>query len=71
MIPFTTMQRTYNMGDVVHFFSVTSVPGVPVSRVEERLKELLKERHHISPDDLAGHRFFQHRSGMEKIQCPV
>jgi putative ABC transport system permease protein len=52
MIPFSTMQRTYNMGDVVHFFSVTSVPGVPVSRVEERLKELLKERHHISPDDL-------------------
>jgi putative ABC transport system permease protein len=51
MIPFTTMQRTYNMGDVVHFFSVTSIPGVPVSRVEERLKELLKERHHISPDD--------------------
>ncbi len=51
MIPFSTMQRTYNMGDVVHFFSVTSVQGVPVSRVEERLKELLKERHHISPDD--------------------
>ena len=52
MIPFTTMQRTYNMGDVVHFFSVTSVPGVPVSRLESRLKELLKERHHIAPDDL-------------------
>jgi putative ABC transport system permease protein len=51
MIPFSTMQRTYNMGDVVHFFSVTSVPGVPVSRLEERLKELLKERHHIAPDD--------------------
>jgi putative ABC transport system permease protein len=52
MIPFSTMQRTYNMGDVVHFFSVTSVSGVPVSRVEERLKDLLKERHHIAPDDL-------------------
>ncbi len=52
MIPFTTMQRTYNMGDVVHFFSVTSKPGVPVSRLEERLKELLKSRHHIAPDDL-------------------
>ena len=51
MIPFTTMQKTYNLGDVVHFFSVTSSPGVPVSRVEERLKELLKSRHHISPDD--------------------
>ncbi|WP_372949269.1 ABC transporter permease [Mariniphaga sp.] len=52
MIPFTTMQRTYNMGDVVHFFSVTSQPGIPVSKLEERLKELLKNRHHIAPDDL-------------------
>lgn len=52
IIPFTTMQKTYNHGDVVHFFSVTSDPGVPVSKVENRLKELLKERHHIAPDDL-------------------
>ncbi len=51
MIPFSTMQRTFNMGDVVHFFSITSLPGVPVSRLEERLKELLKERHYIAPDD--------------------
>ncbi len=52
MIPFSTMQKTYNHGDVVDFFSVTSVPGVPVSKIESRLKELLKERHHIAPDDL-------------------
>lgn len=52
MIPFSTMQRTYNMGDVVHFFSVTSTPGVPVSQLEERLKTLLKERHSVAPDDL-------------------
>jgi putative ABC transport system permease protein len=52
MIPFSTMQRTYNMGDIVHFFSVTSQPGVPVSRLENRLKELLKARHHVAPDDL-------------------
>jgi putative ABC transport system permease protein len=52
MIPFTTMQKTYNHGDKVPFFSVTSDPGVPVSKVENRLKELLKERHHIAPDDL-------------------
>ncbi len=52
MIPFSTMQRAYNMGDVVHFFSVTSQPGVAVSNLEERLKQLLKERHHIAPDDL-------------------
>lgn len=52
MIPFTTMQQAYNMGNNVHFFSVTSQPGVPVSQLEERLKELLKQRHHIAPEDL-------------------
>jgi putative ABC transport system permease protein len=52
MIPFTTMQKTYNYGDVVHFFAVTSATGVPVSNVENRLKNLLKERHHIAPDDV-------------------
>lgn len=52
MIPFTTMQQAYNMGDEVHFFSVTSQPGIPVSQLEERLKELLKRRHHVAPDDL-------------------
>jgi putative ABC transport system permease protein len=51
IMPFTTMQRTYNMGEIVHFFSVTSKPGVPVSQLEERLKVLLKERHQIAPED--------------------
>ncbi len=52
MIPFTTMQKTYNYGDAVHFFSFTSIPGVPVSKIETRLKELLKDRHHVAPDDV-------------------
>jgi putative ABC transport system permease protein len=51
-MPFTTMQKTYNFGDDVHFFSVTSDAGIPVSKVETRLKELLKKRHTIAPDDL-------------------
>ncbi len=52
MIPFSTMQKTYNHGDVVHFFSVTSKPGVPVSKIEKQLSALLKKRHSIAPDDL-------------------
>lgn len=52
IIPFSTMQQAYNMGDVIHFFSVTSQPGVPVSQLEERLKTLLKQRHHIALDDM-------------------
>jgi putative ABC transport system permease protein len=51
IIPFTTMQKAYNHGDVVHFFSVTSKPGIPVSKLETKLQSLLKERHKIAPDD--------------------
>jgi putative ABC transport system permease protein len=52
IIPFSTMQTAYNFGDVVHFFSVTSVPGYKVSDLEEKLKKILKERHKISPTDV-------------------
>ncbi len=52
IIPFTTMQRAYNFGDRIHFFSVTSEKGTPVSVLEEKLKRLLKERHQIAPDDM-------------------
>ncbi len=50
-IPFTTLQRTYNYGDIVGWYSITSIKDVPVSLVEEKAKKLLKERHSISPDD--------------------
>lgn len=45
------MQRAYNYGDEIHFFSVTSNPGTPVSIMESKIKTLLKERHHIAPND--------------------
>jgi putative ABC transport system permease protein len=50
-IPFTTMQQTFNMGNDVHFLALTSVPGVPVSVVEEKVKDIIKKRHSISPTD--------------------
>jgi len=51
VIPFTTMQKAYNMGENIHFFSVTSTPGVPVSQLEEKIKTQMRERHKIAPDD--------------------
>ncbi|VAW17968.1 ABC transporter, permease protein [hydrothermal vent metagenome] len=51
IVPFTTMQRVFNYGDRIHFFSVTSRKGTPVSIVEEKIKKLIKERHNIAPDD--------------------
>ncbi len=51
ILPFSTMQQAYNYGDVIHFFSVTSEKGTPVSVLEEKLKTIFKERHHIAPED--------------------
>ena len=52
IMPFSTMQTAYNYGDKVHFFSVTANKGTKVSELEEKLKQILKERHKIAPDDL-------------------
>ncbi|MCD4725317.1 MAG: ABC transporter permease [Bacteroidales bacterium] len=50
-LPFTTLQKTYNYGDVVGWYSITSQDNVPVSVVEEKAKTLLRQRHTIHPDD--------------------
>jgi putative ABC transport system permease protein len=50
-LPFTTMQQTYNMGNVVHFLAITAKKGVPVSVVEEKVKNIIKMRHSIAPTD--------------------
>jgi len=51
-LPFTTMQQTYNMGNMVHFLAVTAKKGVPVSVVEEKVKNIIKMRHSIAPTDV-------------------
>ncbi|NEW82135.1 MAG: ABC transporter permease [Mariniphaga sp.] len=51
-IPFTTMLQTYNMGNQVHFLAITAKTGIPVSVVEEKVKEFIKKKHSIAPTDL-------------------
>ncbi len=50
-LPFTALQKAYNFGNVVHYFSVTAKENIPVSVVDEKCRTILKERHHIHPDD--------------------
>lgn len=50
-MPFTTLQKTYNYGDVVGWYSMTAKENTPVSVIEAKAKELLKKRHSIAPDD--------------------
>jgi putative ABC transport system permease protein len=57
-IPFSTLQRVYNYGDIVGWFAFTSHPEKPVSVVEEKAIALLKRRHNISPSDTQAIGFF-------------
>jgi len=50
-MPFTTLQKTYNFGDVVGWYSITAKKNVPVSTVEQKAKALMKQRHSIAPAD--------------------
>lgn len=50
-IPFTTLQKVYNYGDMVGWYSITAKPEFPVSIVEEKAKTLLAQRHSIHPED--------------------
>lgn len=50
-IPFTTLQKVYNYGDIVGWYSMTAKDDIPVAVVEKKAKEILKQRHSIHPDD--------------------
>jgi len=51
ILPFTTLQKAYNFGDVVHYFAFSSPKGVDVEAVEKKIVDVVKKRHSISPKD--------------------
>ncbi|MCF8367687.1 MAG: ABC transporter permease [Bacteroidales bacterium] len=51
-IPFTTLQKVYNYGDMVGWYSITAKDDVRVEVIENKAKDLLKQRHSVHPDDI-------------------
>jgi len=51
VMPFTTLQQTYNFGNIVGWYSITAEKEYRASVVLEKVKELLKSRHSIAPSD--------------------
>lgn len=51
VVPFTTMQQAFNMPNQIHFLALTAQPGVPVKVIEEKVRQVLKSKHQISPED--------------------
>jgi len=54
VLPLSTMQQVYNIGDKVHLLAITAKPGIKVSVIENKVKEELKKLHDIAPDDKTG-----------------
>lgn len=52
-LPLTTAQRTFNMGTRVTWFGFVPADGVTALDTEDAVKDLLRARHRISPDDRA------------------
>jgi len=51
IIPFTTLQKTYNYGDIVGWYAMTAKRSFPVADMEARVKAFLMQRHKIHPED--------------------
>lgn len=51
ILPFTTMQQVFGLGDKINFFLYTARDDASVSSMEEDIKTLLKLRHDIAPND--------------------
>lgn len=51
ILPFTVMQQTYNRGDEVDCIAITADNSVRIGDIENRIMDLLKARHSISPTD--------------------
>ena len=67
-IPFSTFQRAFNWGNIVGWYSITSISNVPVSVVEEKVLKLLAERHSISPKDTQAFGHWNMEKEFKKIQ---
>ncbi|QDP85972.1 ABC transporter permease [Chryseobacterium sp. SNU WT5] len=50
-IPFSTYSKMYNAGDKVGFFAIVSKPDADLSIVEDQVKEELKKKYNVSPED--------------------
>lgn len=50
-IPFSTMQKAYNMGNKLQIVCFTALPGKNVKELQDDMEKVIKEAHLIAPTD--------------------
>ena len=51
IIPFSTMQKNYNMGNKINLLCFTAKQGYSISTVAEKVEKIVKQVHYVHPDD--------------------
>ncbi len=51
VLPFTTMQKAYNQGDIVHFMAATAKDDIDAGLIQKEITKILKSRNNIAPED--------------------
>ncbi len=67
-LPFTSLQKAFNYGDQVHYFSFTAGADASISDLEVQIKDLLKQRHGVHPDDERAFGSFNLQERFEQMQ---
>jgi len=67
IVPFTSFQQAFNYNNIIGYFAITSVKGVPVSKVKEHALKILASRHNIAPDDKMAFGFWNLEKAYNKI----
>jgi putative ABC transport system permease protein len=67
-LPFTSMQRTFNYGDKVGWFAITSKDNIPATVTEAKVLEVMKKAHHINPKDDQAIGHFNLEKEFKKVQ---
>ncbi|MFI2742023.1 ABC transporter permease [Zhouia sp. PK063] len=50
-VPFTTYQRAFNSGNKIGWMAIAVKPNYKVAVAEKKIKDLLKEKYKVAPDD--------------------
>src|SRR5580704_1114213 len=50
-VPFSTLRKSFHLGDKVGFFALTATPGTDGPELERQVRAALSKEHKIAPDD--------------------
>ena len=67
-IPLTAFQLAFERGNRIGWLAVTALPEYSASQLERRVKDMLKKRHDVAPNDSSGVRSWNSEKEFRKVE---